>query len=199
MKAAGALICFTAFASCAHQVAPAGWDCRASVQQDGIHASAWHHLGRAGRVEVTLAQWLAQPGPAGILRIATLWQSNDGRPIDWDSGTVELIFQLGPRVPLQARRLELHGAAGPLARGEFGRRPTLLLSFRFGDYRRAVAAQPLRLVVVAEQTGEALPTGVDLGLLERGLGLASGALANATAKMSDYRNLCDKAPVIIPT
>ncbi len=187
-----------ALGGCAHVAAPAGWDCRATIVGQGLRADAWYHVTPSGRTDHTFAEWRLQEPAGRILRFGTVWDGGEGG-VDWDSGRVELIAQAGPALPRQARRLELHGAAGRLFHGALDDGPNLLLTAPSGVFWQAAATQDLELVVV-DQSGVVLSrTAFNASAPLRGNALAAEALAAAYAKSRDFERLCEPAPVIIAT
>ena len=192
------LLCCGAVAGCAHVSAPAGWDCRATVEGGGVRAKAWQHVDRDGRVELTLAEWWLQPPTQEIPRFGAVWDAHESA-LDWTKGRVELVYSLGAASPGQRRRLELYGDGRRLLHGAFDRAPNLLLTAPWQDFRTAAAARGVQLVVADEAARVVVRQPLDATLLDRGISMAVEALQTVTMKRRDFRNQCVEAPVIIPT
>lgn len=185
-------------AGCAHFSAPAGWDCRASVEQGGIRADGWLHLGPTGRVQVTQAQWWQQRGRSPVLRFGGVWEGS-AAGVDWNAGRVELIYAFSPPSLAQPHRLELHGRGRRILSGAWDRGPNLGLSAPYRNFNQAAGEPNLVLVVVSQAGREIARRPFYAGVLQRGTAMAAEALVAATRKSSDYRQHCEPAPEIIPT
>jgi hypothetical protein len=192
------LLCCGALGGCAHLSAPAGWDCRAVIERDGVRANAWQHLNPGGKVQLTQAEWWLHPAPQEMPRFGTEWDANDGE-LDWNSGRVQLIYRVGALSPGHAHRIELHGDGRRLLHGAFDRAPFLLLTGKWQDFSKAAGAGGSQLVIVAESGSVLLRRPFNASLLHRGISMAGDALRSVSIQSRDFRRQCERAPEIIAT